>query len=602
MINISQYLYFLQYCTGLSEKTTKNYTDFKRINECLQSLFPERKEFSLEDIEDPSELEAIILQLQKLPLYIEYNEKGKNQYSATISTYLHFLYAKRMRLANKVNNISIEKKLIDSSRSNIQGEGLPRILNSAIKEALKIDKDLSKLKPEVTNKRLRIKRCNFAAELNNAKEIRPDKVNLDTVWKFHDKEYCVYNELSAENFSDFISQYNNAYFNTLSIEVENIDGSKIYNLYIFAHTPIITNTTYLPYLTALRTKPFMLLAGISGTGKSRIVREMAKACWTPEEDEYGKNCPRNFCMVQVKPNWHDSSDLIGYVSRINGEKYVVGPFLRFIAKAIKDPKRPYFLCLDEMNLAPVEQYFAEYLSVIESRKLQDGQIETDPIVPYENTEAYGSLIDQLFDSDEERKAYKTEEGGKRLTIPENLFVVGTVNMDETTFSFSRKVLDRAMTIEMNEVDLHGGLEAGGAAEFGYIGEDLIGEAAEGRDIYADNQALCEDVIEYLGKVNDILEGTPFKIAYRTRNEFLLYAVNRLHFAPESEVWQTLDEMTSMKILSRIEGDNERCEHVLRELKNLLTETVGDHAEDSASLKKIDEMTLKLKSGYTSYWA
>lgn len=369
--------------------------------------------------------------------------------------------------------------------------------------------------------------------------------------------------------------------------------------------PIVDNGTlssYLPYLAALRTKPFMLLAGISGTGKSRIVREMAKACWTPEEDEYGKNCPRNFCMVQVKPNWHDSSDLIGYVSRINGEKYVVGPFLRFIAKAIQDPKRPYFLCLDEMNLAPVEQYFAEYLSVIESRKLQDGHIETDPIVPFEVTEAYGSLIDQLFESDEERKAYKTEEGGKRLTIPENLFVVGTVNMDETTFSFSRKVLDRAMTIEMNEVNLHGGLEAGGDAEFGYIGEDLMGEAAEGRDIYADNQALCEDVIEYLGKVNDILEGTPFKIAYRTRNEFLLYAVNRMHFAPESEVWQTLDEMTSMKILSRIEGDNERCEHVLRELKNLLTETVGDHAEDSASLKKINEMTLKLKSGYTSYWA
>ena len=366
--------------------------------------------------------------------------------------------------------------------------------------------------------------------------------------------------------------------------------------------PSEDNSSYLPYLTALRTKPFMLLAGISGTGKSRIVREMAKACWASHEEDYGKNCPRNFCMVQVKPNWHDSSDLIGYVSRINGEKYVVGPFLRFIAKAIQDPKRPYFLCLDEMNLAPVEQYFAEYLSVIESRKLQDGHIETDPIVPFENTEAYGSLIDQLFDSDEERKAYKTEEGGKRLTIPENLFVVGTVNMDETTFSFSRKVLDRAMTIEMNEVDLKGGLEAGGSAEFGYIGEDLMGDAAEGKDIYADNQTLCDDIITYLGKVNEILEGTPFKIAYRTRNEFLLYAVNRLHFAPESEVWQTLDEMTSMKILSRIEGDNERCEHVLRELKNLLTETVGDHAEDSASLKKIDEMLAKLKSGYTSYWA
>ena len=407
-------------------------------------------------------------------------------------------------------------------------------------------------------------------------------------------------ELSGNSELD---KYEYGYDSTLLMMAKMILGIENVNHTVpESSTQSVSASSYLPYLTALRTKPFMLLAGISGTGKSRIVREMAKACWASHEEDYGKNCPRNFCMVQVKPNWHDSSDLIGYVSRINGEKYVVGPFLRFIAKAIQDPKRPYFLCLDEMNLAPVEQYFAEYLSVIESRKLQDGQIETDPIVPFENTEAYGSLIDQLFDSDEERKAYKTEEGGKRLTIPENLFVVGTVNMDETTFSFSRKVLDRAMTIEMNEVNLYGGLEAGGSAEFGYIGEDLMGEAAEGRDIYADNQALFEDVIEYLGKVNEILEGTPFKIAYRTRNEFLLYAVNRLHFAPESEVWQTLDEMTSMKILSRIEGDNERCERVLRELKNLMTETVGNHAEDSASLKKIDEMLAKLKSGYTSYWA
>lgn len=422
--------------------------------------------------------------------------------------------------------------------------------------------------------------------------------NVETVTIYDNTK--ITNQFYVSDIEPFVQVINTLFADRYKIISEKIDGKDFYSLLQIGSR--LVNSSYLPYLTALRTKPFMLLAGISGTGKSRIVREMAKACWTPEEDEYGKNCPRNFCMVQVKPNWHDSSDLIGYVSRINGEKYVVGPFMRFIAKAIQDPKRPYFLCLDEMNLAPVEQYFAEYLSVIESRKLQDGHIETDPIVPFENTEAYGSLIDQLFDSNEERKAYKTEEGGKRLTIPENLFVVGTVNMDETTFSFSRKVLDRAMTIEMNEVNLHGGLEAGGSAEFGYIGEDLMGDAAEGKDIYADNQTLCDEVISYLGKVNEILEGTPFKIAYRTRNEFLLYAVNRLHFAPESEVWQTLDEMTSMKILSRIEGDNERCEHVLRELKNLLTETVGDHAEDSASLKKIDEMLAKLKSGYTSYWA
>ncbi len=372
----------------------------------------------------------------------------------------------------------------------------------------------------------------------------------------------------------------------------------------YSISSVTDNTPYLPYLTALRTKPFMLLAGISGTGKSRIVREMAKACWASGEEDYGNHCPRNFCMVQVKPNWHDSSELIGYVSRINGEKYIVGPFLRFIAQALKEPHRPYFLCLDEMNLAPVEQYFAEFLSVIESRKLQDGQIVTDPIVPYENTEAYGSLIDQLFESDEERKTYKTEkieEGGKRLTIPQNLFVVGTVNMDETTFSFSRKVLDRAMTIEMNDVKLKAGLDANSNNELGYISSDLIGQAVEGGDIYADNQPMCDEVIAYLERVNEVLDGTPFKIAYRTRNEFLLYAVNRKTFAPESELWQTLDEMTSMKILSRIEGDTERCEKPLRGLEALLKETLGDYAAKSISLRKIEEMTRKLQSGYTSYW-
>ena len=374
-----------------------------------------------------------------------------------------------------------------------------------------------------------------------------------------------------------------------------------------------TRNTYLTYLAALRTKPFMLLAGISGTGKSRIVREMAKACWKEGDPEFGNNHPKNFCMVQVKPNWHDSSELIGYVSRLNGEKFVVGPFLRFLAAALKEPEVPYFLCLDEMNLAPVEQYFAEYLSVIESRKLNDsGIIETDPIVPFEDTVAYGNLIDQLFDTPEERKAYKTAEGGKQLTIPQNFFVVGTVNMDETTFSFSRKVLDRAMTIEMNEVDLHGGLEKGAGNDIGYIGNSIIGDAAEGCDIYEDNRVLCDQVLAYLEQVNAILEGTPFKIAYRTRNEFLMYAVNRKKLDEKSQLWQSLDEMTSMKILSRIEGDEERTKKVLDSLKALVDEQIvaqmpTDAGEtpalQSISATKIKEMLEKLQAtGFTSYWA
>ena len=386
-------------------------------------------------------------------------------------------------------------------------------------------------------------------------------------------------------------------------------------------------SSYRPFITAIKSKPFLLLAGISGTGKSRIVRELAKACWDKNSKEYQDPRPRNFEMVQVKPNWHDSSELIGYVSRIDGVRYVVGPFLKFMVKAIQDPETPYFLCLDEMNLAPVEQYFAEYLSVVESRKRQeDGTITTDPIVDYSDTEEYQSLIYQLFpDDDDLRKAFLTEEGGMRLSIPNNLIVVGTVNMDETTFSFSRKVLDRAMTIEMNEVDLKGGLESR-HENIGKLGAaELIGTAVEGVDVYGNYKDVCDTAINYLQKVNDKLEGTPFKIAYRTRNEALLYVVNNLPYNKDEKgeelsqeyiIARALDEITNMKILSRIEGDEtkvskaflEGLEKEIREgLEAVCEDMFGDgalfgEAYSSVSLSKLDEMKKRLGSGYTSFWS
>ena len=386
-------------------------------------------------------------------------------------------------------------------------------------------------------------------------------------------------------------------------------------------------SSYRPFITAIKSKPFLLLAGISGTGKSRIVRELAKACWDKNSKEYQDPRPRNFEMVQVKPNWHDSSELIGYVSRIDGVRYVVGPFLKFMVKAIQDPETPYFLCLDEMNLAPVEQYFAEYLSVVESRKRQeDGTITTDPIVDYSDTEEYQSLIYQLFpDDDDLRKAFLTEEGGMRLSIPNNLIVVGTVNMDETTFSFSRKVLDRAMTIEMNEVDLTGGLESR-HENIGKLGAaELIGTAVEGVDVYGDYKDVCDKAINYLQAINDKLEGTPFKIAYRTRNEVLLYVVNNLPYNKDEKgeelsqeylIARALDEITNMKILSRIEGDEtkvskaflEGLEKEIREgLEAVCEDMFGDgalfgEAYSSVSLSKLDEMKKRLGSGYTSFWS
>lgn len=364
---------------------------------------------------------------------------------------------------------------------------------------------------------------------------------------------------------------------------------------------------YRPFITAIKSKPFLLLAGISGTGKSRIVRELARACWEEGSEEYKAQKPQNFEMVQVKPNWHDSSELIGYVSRVSGSPvFVAGDFLKFVAKAWEEPSVPYFLCLDEMNLAPVEQYFAEYLSVVESRKADgEGNVVTDPILKKSGEDWYRVLTRELTDDDDVRNRF-LEDG---ICIPQNLIVVGTVNMDETTFSFSRKVLDRAMTIEMNEVNLEGGLVSR-HEKIGKLGEaELIGTAVEGVDVYSTYKEVCDKAIAYLQEINNVLEGTPFKIAYRTRNEVLLYVVNNLPYKKDNEtqeivIKRALDEITSMKILSRIEGDADKIGNLLERLTDVIKEQLGDviAEEDSVSLKKLEEMKKRLYSGYTSFWS
>lgn len=392
-------------------------------------------------------------------------------------------------------------------------------------------------------------------------------------------------------------------------------------------------TTYRSFITAIKTKPFLLLAGISGTGKSRIVRELARACWDEDSIEYKAQKPKNFEMVQVKPNWHDSTELMGYISRVSGEPFfVAGDFLKFIVKAWENIDVPYFLCLDEMNLAPVEQYFAEFLSVIESRKRNDdGNVITDPIIKPEfeiNKDSetkqikswYSKLIKELLAECPLEKVFaltkEFEEYG--ISIPQNLIVIGTVNMDETTFSFSRKVLDRAMTIEMNEVDLYAGLDSK-YERIGKLDSDmLIGTAVEGVDVYADNEEVCNKVLSYLQAVNDVLNGTPFKIAYRTRNEFLLYVVNNLpynldekgnEFSEDEVIAIALDEITSMKILSRIEGDDTKIKHSLLESlittieAQLLILTGEEKKIESISVAKLKEMKERLTlSGYTSFWS
>ena len=389
-----------------------------------------------------------------------------------------------------------------------------------------------------------------------------------------------------------------------------------------------TNNTFSPsllfYLSALRTKPFMLLAGISGTGKSRIVRKLAQASVTEELqkkydsksvengfDRWQLHKPANFELIQVKPNWHNSLEVVGYKSNIGGPHYELTPFVEFVARAWKHQNIPFFLCLDEMNLAPVEQYFAEFLSAIESRSIENGEYETDPIIKpfseFDTRDDNGNVTDKLSDRmiaklvgklDTQTKSDLADRfRTKGLTLPKNLLVLGTVNMDETTFSFSRKVLDRAMSIVMNEVEydkFFTGETENDMAEFDDATKKLlIDRPIRGLEA-GDNGA--EQVEQYLTAINKVLNDTPFKLGYRAANEALLYVSAAHQFDSNKDVNAALDEFTLMKILSRIEGDKRSIENLLDDLQRVINESYP------SSNKKLVQMAKTLQNKqFVSYW-
>lgn len=398
----------------------------------------------------------------------------------------------------------------------------------------------------------------------------------------------------------------------------------------------------LSYLSAIRTKPFLLLAGISGTSKSRIVKEMAYASCPDEGDlRKDKTSPGNYCLVEVKPNWNDSTELLGYETVLDGGNYHLTKFVKFLIKAMQHENVPFFVCLDEMNLAAVEQYFAEFLSILESRKDVDGTIKSEPLIPAAIFEKYQQkLHEELFPTKDSSNTstgagcYTTdgtavylhrtyaklmEEG---LRIPRNLIVVGTVNMDDTTYQFSRKVIDRAMTIEMNEVNLNDMFDIEKPDALSYR-EDVVDKGwffapfAQSNNVLQqmnndERELLTEKIKTTIGQTDadgtttpDSLEAilgkTPFRIAYRVVNELILhfYAL-RCWENKDTEFEElynkALDNILMMKVLPRIEGNEDL---VKEPLAQLATWTEVAYPKANA---KIVEMRERLElSHFTCFW-
>lgn len=405
------------------------------------------------------------------------------------------------------------------------------------------------------------------------------------------------------------------------------------------------------YMAAIKTKPFLILGGFSGTGKSLLVKSLAfSTCPCDGVLNTSETSPGNYLLVSVKPNWHDATDITGFRSSVN-RNYYVTDFMRFLVKAKHHPKVPFFVCLDEMNLAPVEEYFADFLSVIESRKRKkDGSVVTDAIVPASvfNDSSYGDDFNIFLElglkptievkdvTEFTAKIKKAEEDEsdffeqswlvdelKRdgLTIPQNVIIIGTVNMDDTTNSFSRKVIDRAMTFETIVEDFDQSYFKTDAM-LGYVknyrkGELFISDEVRATEMLVNGRfELSEEdkskIIDFINSINSDLKGTPFKISYRILNETILLYRAKKKIAElmgeeekkdgvqiNTDLNSIFDNILMQKVLPRIEGDYEKCDACLVKLA-----ARADKNNWNQSLEKIEFMIDRFgkdHSGFTSFW-
>jgi hypothetical protein len=332
---------------------------------------------------------------------------------------------------------------------------------------------------------------------------------------------------------------------------------------------------------SIKTKPFVILSGISGTGKTKIVQWFAESVGATEDNG-------QFMLIPVRPDWNDSSDLLGYVD-IKGD-FKPGPLFKVIEKAERNKDLPYFVLLDEMNLARVEHYFSDILSVMESRRWNGEEIVTSTLL--------------------------TEETAKRdIKLPTNLYIIGTVNMDETTHPFSKKVLDRANTIEFNRVELSNLSFLEDRKEINYItvsNNKFQAKYLHLKDLYVSNKALVEKVTIELEKINKSLQLINAHVGYRVRDEICFY----LDYNEDGNLLSfetAFDNCVLQKILPRISGSDNRVQQLLSELYRFFTgkvyiENQVNYEEElrqsrySKSATKVIEMLRRLRDdGFTSFW-
>lgn len=324
------------------------------------------------------------------------------------------------------------------------------------------------------------------------------------------------------------------------------------------------------FVTALLAKPFVILTGNSGSGKTRVAKQFAEYL---EADT--KENEKNWEIVPVGADWTDNTKILGFYNPLANEgkgEYVETKIFKLIKNANENRNIPYFLILDEMNLSHVERYFSDFLSHMETPELS-------------------FILD----------GYEGE-----LKFPSNLFVIGTVNIDETTYMFSPKVLDRANVVEFKPekaavMDLF--LHPAGSDKI-YAAKDGSAEAflrlsMEIRSGKCEVAAQMNEVKELFDKIYGITEKSEFEFAYRTVKEIRQYISAAYEIAGEKQefnLMQAVDEQILQKVLPKLHGNKKEIGELLAEF-----EEICDEHNMILSGKKIKQMKGKLaKTQYASF--
>jgi hypothetical protein len=290
----------------------------------------------------------------------------------------------------------------------------------------------------------------------------------------------------------------------------------------------------------------------------------------------------NKLFISVQSNWTDRTELFGFFNQIEG-KYSSTPFLKFLQQASDNPAVPHLLILDEMNLSKVEHYFSDFLSCLESRILDGNEVSQEPIYLHGRGD-YVEADDPLV-----------EVVPSKLYLPQNLYVTGTVNVDETTYMFSPKVLDRANVIEFNDVDFSL-LEGSEAADDTTLVLSSVPIFRGSNPVnVSDYLDAPEHVRAMLKELVEILKPHSLHFGYRVAQEVARFVNSVRTYVGDEQaaIDAAVDAQLVQKVLPKFSGSQAQLEEPLR--KVLFRLLRGQEGLEVASSEQITQIWLEQNS-------